>query len=381
MNCPEEGLLQSYIDNEVDIEEKYDIERHLLNCEYCAAVYKKMKETDDFTKDLMLRYRQYVSKNDSPAKSKAGKGKYPGYDYASIEAGNEKNERKGEYLMTYLYKYRKMAAGFCIALLAVVCVNVLPVSAAVTNFLSIFRMENISGINLSATDIQEIQEELSKNDSYIDLKKFGKLEKLGGAKQPATISEAEEFMGVPVLQPVTAVSANLEITKVDPQVMNFTLNVDYVNEILRTYGSEKLLPKEIDQKTFALNISHRISMKYKVNGESIYINQTTTPELVVPEGVDAEEVYQSLINLPIIPEELQRQLGAIKDWKNTIYIPVTGIETKEVDINGRKGYTGSKTNEAGKTYSAVVWSDQGMIRTVEGYASSEEILKIARSMQ
>jgi hypothetical protein len=242
-------------------------------------------------------------------------------------------------------------------------------------------MENISGISLSAGDVQEIQEELNQNKSEIDLKKFGKLENLGGAKQPATISEAEDFMGFPVLQPLAANASDLEITKVDPQVMNFTLNVDYVNEVLKSYGSEKLLPSEIDQKTFALNIARRISMKYQVNGENIYINQTTTPELVVPEGVDADEVYQSLINLPIIPENLQRQLASIKDWKNTIYVPVTGTDTKEVDINGCKGYTGSKTEETGKIYSAIVWSDQGMIRTIEGYVSSEEILEIARSMK
>jgi len=381
MICPEEGLLQRYIDNEIDFEEKKYIENHLLNCEYCSTVYKELKDADDFTSDLMNRYKQYAEQNYPSARTKAVKSKYPGYGYGYGIAHNEKKERIGEYFMQYLYKYRKIAAGMCIALLAVVCVNVFPVSAAVTNFLSIFRAENISGINLSARDIQEIQEELTSNKSEIDLKKFGKLEKVGGAQQPATISEAENFTDFPVLQPSDATTSNLEITNVNPQVMNFTLNVDYVNEALKTFGSTELLPEAIDQKTFALNISRRVSMKYHVKDEDIYIVQTKTPELIVPEGVDADEIYNSLRNLPIIPEDLQRQLESINDWKNTIYIPVTGTDTKEVDINGSKGYTGSKANEEGKTYSAVVWSNNGIIRTIEGNISGDEIIEIARSMK
>ena len=381
MNCPEEGLLRSYIDNELDPEEKNHIERHLLSCENCAAVYKGLKDTEDFTRDMMGRYSQYVSKNYSSSKAKAWNGKYPDFNRELIDDYSEKKERRGAYLMSYVNKYRKMAAGFCIALFAIVCVKVLPVSAAVTSFLSIFRVENISGINLSASDIQEIQDVLSQNNADVDIEKFGKIETLGGEKQKATFAEAEEFMGVPVLKPKALAASNPEITKVDPRTMNFTLNVDGVNEVLKSYGSEELLPSDIDRKTFTLNISRKISMKYHVNGEDIYIIQTTAPELVVPEGVDADEVYQSLINLPIIPENLQRQLASIKDWKNTIYIPVTGTDTKEVDINGWKGYTGSKEEETGKTYSAVIWSENGIIRTVEGFVSSEKIIEIARSMK
>jgi len=381
MICPEEGLLQSYIDNELDPEEKNHIERHLLSCENCAAVYKGLKDTEDFTGDMMGRYSQYVSKNYSSSKGKAWNGKYPEFDRKLINDYSEKKERRGAYLMSYVNKYRKMAAGFCIALLAIVCVKVLPVSAAVTSFLSIFRVENISGINLSASDIQEIQDVLSQNNADVDIEKFGKIETSGGEKQRATFAEAEEFIGFPVLKPMALAASDPEITKVDPQVMNFTLDVDGVNEVLKSYGSEELLPSDIDRKTFTLNLSRKVSMKYRVNGEDIYIIQTTAPELVVPEGVDADEVYQSLINLPIIPDNLQRQLASIKDWKNTIYIPVTGTDTKEVDINGWKGYIGSKEEETGKTYSAVIWSENGIIRSIEGFASSEEILEIARSMK
>lgn len=380
MKCPDEGLLQSYIDGEMDIDLKKHIEMHLLNCEFCSNIYKELKNNDDFAFEKMDKYRQYMKDDFIPAKARAAK--FDNHEGCNLKEEQIKQKlNKGVMMMSYLVHYRKALAGFCALLVLAACVTIQPVRAAISNVLSVFRAEEISGISISAADIQEIQEKLNNNEPEIDMKKFGKIENTGGSMQQVTLSEAEEFAGFPVLEPAVPADTELIISAAAPANMNFTLNADNVNEVLASLGSKKLLPESIDQKTFTLNISKRILMSYNRNGSNINITQTTAPELVVPEGVDADEIYNSMIELPIIPDELQRQLEAIKDWKNTIYIPVTGTDTTEVDINGVKGYAGSRTNDDGRIFSAVVWSANGIIRTIECNLSRDEMLEIARSMK
>lgn len=281
-----------------------------------------------------------------------------------------------------MLKKRKFAAAVCAALLVIVCITVQPVKAALASALSIFRVENVKGINVTLKDVQQIQQKLSSGQGDISLDKMGSIKMQGGQKRTSSQEDVKKLSDITVTFPSTLSSVTPTINVVEPRTIDFTLNVKNVNQIMKTYGASKLLPDNIDGKTFKVDFASQVVMNYSINDKSISIMQTKSPEITVPEGVNVDEVYNAVVEMPVIPQNLQSQLKSIKDWKSTLYIPVVESEMTEVDINGVKGYMTKDHGDSQDTHeSAVVWLNKGIIYGVSGKTDSNEILNVARSMR
>lgn len=281
-----------------------------------------------------------------------------------------------------MLKSRKFASAACVALIVTVCITVQPVKAAIASALSIFRVENVKGITVTLEDMQQIQSKLSSGQGEISLDKMGSIKMEGGKKRTSSREDVKKLSDIAVTFP-SALSGEIpSINIVEPRSVDFTLNAKNVNQIMKSFGATKLLPDNIDGKTFKIDFASLVKVNYRVNDKLIEIAQTKAPQITVPEGVNVDEVYNAVVEMPIIPEDLQAQLKSIKDWKNTIYIPVVESKMSEVDINGVKGYMASdKSNSANTPQWQVIWYNKGIIYTVSGNIDSNEILNIARSMK
>lgn len=281
-----------------------------------------------------------------------------------------------------MLKKRKFVAAACAVLLLTACITVKPVQAAITSALSIFRVENVQGITITLEDMRQIHDKLSNGQGEISIDHMGSVEIQGGEDR---VSSLEDVKNLPDFAPAfpSALSDTVpNIHVVEPASIDFTLHAKNVNQIMKSYGATKLLPDNIDGKTFRINLASQVTMNYSINDKSVMIMQTKSPEITVPEGVNVDEVYHAVIEMPIIPPNLQSQLKSIKDWKNTLYIPVVDPKMAEVDINGAKGYMTMDYGDSEDAHeSAVIWYNKGVIYAVSGRIESNEILKIARSMR
>jgi hypothetical protein len=281
-----------------------------------------------------------------------------------------------------MLKSRKFVTAACAVLLVTACITVEPVKAAITSALSIFRVENVKGITITLADMQEIQNKLSSGQGEISLDKMGSIKMEGGQKRTSSQEDVKKLSDIAVTFPSALSGTTPTINVVEPRSVDFTLNAKNVNEIMKTYGASKLLPDNIDGKTFKIDFTSIVSINYPINGKSIEIIQTKSPQITVPEGVNVDEVYSAVVEMPIIPQNLQSQLKSIKDWKNTLYIPVVESKATEVDINGAKGYIATDKNNSESTpKTQVIWFNKGIIYSVSGEIDSNEILNIARSMR
>src|SRR5665647_350785 len=99
--------------------------------------------------------------------------------------------------------------------------------------------------------------------------------------------------------------------------MNFTLNTVNVNQLLQSFGSEKLLPDELNGRTFTVVMTPQITAAYNGAGNSeVVIGQGRSPELLAS-GSDVMAIRDSLLALPFLPEDLRSQLASINDWQHT----------------------------------------------------------------
>lgn len=281
-----------------------------------------------------------------------------------------------------MLKNKKTIALICTAILAVAIINGQTVNAAISKTLSIFRAQDLKGVTVTLDDIQQIQSKLSSGQGEINLEKMGNIKVQGGQKKVSSKEDVKNITDVTVAFPSVLDGVVPSVNVVEPTAIEFTLNVENVNEIMKSYGATKLLPANIDGKTFKIDFASQVTMNYSINNKPITIMETKSPEITVPDDVDIDAVYDAVVEMPIIPQRLQSQLKSMKDWKSTLYIPVIESEMTEVNINGAKGYMSKDYgNSEENSESAVIWYDKGIIYVVSGQVDSEELLKIAKSVK
>ncbi|SHI45106.1 DUF4367 domain-containing protein [Clostridium intestinale] len=281
-----------------------------------------------------------------------------------------------------MLKNKKTITLICTAILAVAIINGQTVNAAISKTLSIFRAQDLKGVTVTIDDIQQIQSKLSSGQGEISLEKMGNIKVQGGQKKVSSKEDVKSITDVTVAFPSVLDGVVPSVNVVEPTAIEFTLKAENVNEIMKSYGATKLLPANIDGKTFKIDFASQVTMNYSINNKPITIMETKSPEITVPDDVDIDAVYDAVVEMPIIPQRLQSQLKSMKDWKSTLYIPVIESEMTEVNINGAKGYMSKDYgNSEENSESAVIWYDKGIIYVVSGQVDSEELLKIAKSVK
>jgi len=289
-------------------------------------------------------------------------------------------KNKGEFI--YMLKNKKTIALICTAILAVAIINGQTVNAAISKTLSIFRAQDLKGVTVTLDDIQQIQSKLSSGQGEINLEKMGNIKVQGGQKKVSSKEDVKNITDVTVAFPSVLDGVVPSVNVVEPTAIEFTLKAENVNEIMKSYGATKILPANIDGKTFKIDFASQVTMNYSINNKPITIMETKSPEITVPDDVDIDAVYDAVVEMPIIPQRLQSQLKSMKDWKSTLYIPVIESEMIEVNINGAKGYMSKDYGDSEEnSESAVIWYDKGIIYVVSGEVDSEELLKIAKSVK
>lgn len=371
MKCPDTGALQAFIDCELEIDARKDIEAHIAACKKCCDEVMSLKATDDFAFSKIKAYKQHFE--DFPMHCPIPPSLEPNEYHKSLSL-------KG--VLKNMQKYKKIVAAACAAVVLATSIAVPPVRSAIASTLSIFRVENVKGINISLTDLQEIQKKIAANQSEIDMEKLGKISVKGGDRSTITIEEAKKLQGLQVQFPADYSSVKPSISLTEASSIDFTLNVDNINQALKMFQSKKLFPKAVDGKTIRASFPPMVTLNYNNDKNSFSINQVKSPEITVPEGVNVDEIYEILVDLPLLPQNLQKQLKGIKDWKNTVYIPVVEDKMQEIDINGSKGYIASDYNSFNqRTYTTLIWYNKEVILTINGNISKEQTIDIAKSMR
>lgn len=361
MKCPSEGSIQAYIDKELNDIEMKELEMHLFHCEKCTEIYKELNSTNSFSMGKLHDYKKEFDINDI----KTGN--------MDIEIKNKKGAFKD------MKKYKNIAAAACAALVITTCVTVQPIRAAVIDVVSIFRAKDIKSVNISLDDINQLGKALEERKTDINLDKIGKVKLQGGEEKTVTMEEAKKALPFTVLVPKNISGKTTEsIFITNPAKVDFTLNVENINELLKSLGGKKVFPEDLDGKTFSLNMSGALNINYKdaSNNKYISITETQTPEILAPAGANVDEIFNALSELSILPPQMQKQLKSMKDWKSTLYVPNVENNVEEMTIDGMKAVGYFENN-----YSSVVLLKDDTLICVNGDVNKNEILEIIKSMR
>ena len=276
-----------------------------------------------------------------------------------------------------------------------------PVRGVAAELLKVFRVQNVQTISVSADDLRNIGAALEKGQGHVDLKSMGEVS-IDGAPtgpKPVTLAAAQAAVDFPIKLPST-VKGTPELTLQGAQTYKFKLHVDAINSALRYYGSDRTFPASVDGKVFQIKVPAIVLAHYGgaagasrpgAPGSGIFVGQARSPELVVPEGVDAAQIRDVLLNLPFLPKNVRDQLASVSDWQSTLLVPNMGGTSRDVTIDGVPAVVISPASAArtlrskvgpqavSADFATVVWNQSGVVRAVGGPMTSDEAIALARS--
>jgi hypothetical protein len=390
--CYEEGRLMEYLDGEVEPGERAEMASHLRECDGCAASLAGL-EADRQAAGRALS--KLVPDGEADVAVAAGGG----------SADAPARARSGMSGLVGRVGWQRLAAAAAVVVLAS-SLTLAPVRNAVADLLKVFRVQKIQVVSMTTEDLQNIGDALQKGQGHIALKSMGDVWVTGPKSKATTVTlaEAQAALDFPVRLP-TAIKGIPKLKLSSGQTYQFKLKVAAINEMLKYYGSESMLPDAVDGKVFSAKIPAILVATYggstpdpgsgpsglrtsSLDERAIFVGQARSPELVVPEGVDPAKLRDVLLNLPFLPDKVREQLTAVNDWQSTLLVPDIGGAAHDVTIDGVPAVvmdrpSGPRLKQPGFTvpeWVTVVWSKDGVVHAVGGAMNEATAIGMAKSM-
>ena len=289
-------------------------------------------------------------------------------------------------------RWRVATGGLAAMLLLALILGTTQGRGAAADFLGEFRGERLEGVSLSTGQIADIQQTLS------EFQHLGTISGIETAPEPqavASVAEASQFVGFPVLEPDPAtlpdgISASPTEVRVMPaHQVRFTFDLDQARAYYQSTGrNDVTLPERFDGASLVVNTPPAALLQYG-NGDApvdspfgfgLMIGQAGTVTAGVEGGVTLEELREFLLGLPGLSPETMQQLRAIDDWETTlpVPIPVEQVNWERATIAGSPGLLLNDNTGLG---SAAIWQRDGRIFGIAGAMKARELQRVAESLR
>lgn len=376
--CPDEGILQAFLDGELDAARAVKVAGHLSRCPACrerAAALEEVSREVSFALEVYRRATEAVAcprrvpQEVLPAsRNKASSG----VSVKALVVTSSKIRRIRDMILKH-----KWASGLAAAALALIfLLSWAPGRSLASQFLSIFRMEKIQVVKFTPQDVAELERLLNGQAGEVDIQNFGRVEVTRPEQrlQVTDPSQIGELTGLkPKIPDVLAGLKREKIMMIDRgMVIKITPDVEKINAYLKRHG-DVLLPESLKGQSFLIKIPPVVNIRYSgperdrstLTGSSLHLLIAGDLTIEVPAGVDVLALRQALLRLPLLPDNLRRQLGAISDWQHTLPIPETrDMLAQEVTVNGSQGVYFSPRDD--KSFGILVWRQDNSWWAIEG---------------
>lgn len=357
--CYDVGILQAYIDDQLDSVQWWEITRHLERCPNCRSKLDELRSNDLFVRECLTLFPDDIPKT-APTDGRR----------LSVvpDGGRKKLQQLLERKFGFMQQYKKLVAVAAMAATLFTAFSFPAVRSMAGDFLTIFRVESVQTINISQADIRELEQAFREGAGKVDIENFGKIEITGKQEAvPVTMADAVEAVDFDLKLPEPAGYTGPELHKLTGHAVKLTLDVDNINAMLQAMGGTQMLPAQLDGQSFTVDIPTGVMATYGSGDNKLFVAQSRSPEIKTSSGVDVNVIRDALLSLPALPDNLRKQLLAVNDWKHTLLIPNVDGSSREVTVNGTTGVhiTSGDGAGAGQTQ-ALVWQQNGVIYMVAG---------------
>ncbi|PRR76039.1 anti-sigma factor family protein [Moorella stamsii] len=373
--CPEEGLLQAYLDGELDAEMTGRVAGHLAACAACRQRLQALEELAGSVTAALQAYEQETEAAGRPLRAPG-----PG---SMASRYQPLTKRRGIGNMIRQHKWFSGVAAAVLAL--VIFLSWAPGRSLAAQFLNVFRMEKIQVVKITPEDMAQLDKLFNGQGGEVDIRNFGRVEVQKPDKAEVKVKQVKPdqvaaLSGLQLDLPATLVGRERAAIYIEQApTITFTPDVEKLNSYLQKHGGV-LLPANLAGKSFTLSIPPLVIADYGQPGKGFTLYAARDLTIDAPQGVDLVALRQALLNLPFLPESLRRQLAAINDWQRTLPILETrDMPAREITVNGNQGvYFGDGATNSSNVILA--WRQDNSWRAISGLPL-EEALRVATEVK
>lgn len=370
--CPEEGVLQAYLDGELEGEARARVAGHLARCPACRQRARDLEGLAGRVDAALRAYLRDTEESERPVRVPR-----PG---SVVSRARPLTEKRGIGKMIRQHRWFTGAAAAVLAL--AVFLSWAPGRSLAAQFLSIFRMEKIRVVRITPEDMARLQEIFNGRGGEVDIRNFGRVEvkRPAEGRVKADPSQIEALSGLKLDPPVTLAGRERVAVSIEQApAVTFTPDVENLNSYLKKHGGVPL-PAGLAGKSFTLSIPPLVRVDYGQPGEGFTLLAARDLTIDAPAGVDLVALRQALLSLPSLPDNLRRQLAAIDDWQHTLPVPeIQGMAVREITVNGSQGvYFSDGAASSGNV--VLAWRRGNGWRAVSGLPL-EEALRVAAEVK
>lgn len=382
-------FLQAYLDQELSESEFRNAEQHLHDCAQCNDFFAEIR-----TRANSNRSRLDVLKPADPVVDGAAL-------FAKLKARQtEMPARKWK---------SKSAWAAAIAIVALAAgLNFRPVRAWATEFLSLFRVQQIAVIRIDPANLQRLEDDLFGSDSERRIEQLfsdnAQVVERGKLQIVPSANDAARVAGFGVRLPGTL--QNAAQIHVHPAVdVSFTIDVERLQGILDDAGRTDIrIPEDLDGEMIRINVPSSVTAFFgkcpdlreearKENPgagrqdfqECKVLAQLPSPTVVAPPNLDLVQLGTEMLKLFGLSDEQARKFSESIDWTSTLVVPLPvdhRMQFLEVDVNGVKGnlFVSRQLHDREIPAYNLLWIRDGILYALMGQGTVEEALSIANSI-
>jgi len=250
-------------------------------------------------------------------------------------------------------------------------------TAAASDWLQIFRTEQVAPIGIRTADLIALP----------DLSAYGELAVTGdpNVHEVADVAAAEAESGLDVAE-LTALPHGVSGDSVYQVGREVTATFTFSAERAATAAAEagETLPPPppgLDGSTVRLVAGPGVAQVWSSSAgvPALFVGRAVAPT-AFSSGVAFETVRNYLLLLPGLPDDVAAQLRTFTADGSTLPLPVPSdqVTASSAQVHGQPATVLAARD---KTMAAVVWVDDGAVNVVAGSLDTDEVLAVARGLQ
>jgi hypothetical protein len=385
---PDVGEWRAWLDQDTHAPE---LNTHLDDCAGCRALVDDLRHAADHAHATLALLATHVptTAETAAARLRLGGGRAAAAERQPVAIS------AWQRLST---PWRVAASGLAAAIALTVVVTLTPEGqAAASGFLAQFRSQQVTAIEITPQTQSDIARTMAALGNLGTIqtpsgpaganRPEATVRDLNSQARTVSLAEASQAVGFALQTPDPAVlPAGLDkvptVRLMPATQIRFTFDKKKATSYYQSRGQGAVnLPDKFDGATLLVSIPSATLLQYNAaNKDTLIVGQSG--ELVVDvEGgkVSLDEMRDFLLGLPGLPQSTVNQLKQIKNWNQTLPIPVP-VDVVNWQSSTFKGNPGLLLNDNSGIGSAAIWHENGHLVGVAGSVKATDLKRVAESL-
>jgi hypothetical protein len=373
-----DDIITAYRDGQLAPAERAKAAGHLDTCAVCAARITALRATQERLQVLAPPVAYHVS------------------PHAALQQFTVR--RKDTFMKNPFRQPALVAAGLVVIL--AVALAFPPVQALASNFLGLFRVQQVRVVSVDPTAAQNYSTLLENNSERFQtiLSQNMTITHNGSYQKFTNPSEAAAAAGFTLRLPTGAAPTAIEVNPAE--TADLTIDSTLMNSFLDALGrKDVVIPANLDGQIIHADIPSVVlsslgdcpvdvqngrPQSYPGSGSSTNCTrliQFKSPTIQAPDGFPVVQLAEMMLQMSGMSAAQAREFSRTVDWASTLVIPVPTSRfttIKDITVDGVQGNLVSASNNSSYT---MIWVKDGYIYAIVGQGDPIAGLKTADSLR